>query len=219
MSAETLAYRMVLDHRPQAPAGGILRFPTTACAGRPTPCPQCLNCADDCSSCTLCRYGECERCAIPDLTPRTAMMLVVAGTILAEQTRAEASHGCSPVFHHHVVRAFERLVETLNRGARPRPGNVAEQLCTHLMITQARELACVAGEVYVTGLPVSGYDYDFPRLYDTLLPDDEHDHLVEMGEAFATGESAFSFTALADLMTRESMNAFFAPFGTGERLP
>lgn len=142
------------------------------------------------------------------------MMLVIAGTTLAEQVRAEASHGCSPVFFHHVVRAFERLVETLNRGARPQPSNVAEQLCTHLMITQARELACVAGEVYVAGLPISGYDYNFPRLYDTLLPDDEHDHLVEMGEALAAGEAAFSFIALADLMSREAMNAFFATFGT-----
>jgi hypothetical protein len=146
------------------------------------------------------------------------MMLVLAGTSLAEQVSAEASHGCSPIFYHHVIRTFERLVETLNRGGRPRPSNVAEQLCTHLMITQARELACATGEVPVAGLPISDYDYDFPRLYDTLLPDDDHDHLVEMGEALATGETTFSFTALADLMSREAMNAFFATFGTEVRV-
>ncbi len=144
------------------------------------------------------------------------MMLVIAGTILVEQVRGESSHGCTPVFHHHVTRTFEQLVEALDRGHRPQSRNLADQLCIHLMITQARELACEAGEVYVEGLPISDYDYGFHELYDTLLPDDEHDYLVELGTALAAPGTRFSFTALADLMTRDAMNTFFEPFHTDE---
>lgn len=61
------------------PIDGILLFPTTAC----TP-GQCPDCTDECRDCETCADYHCENCLPPDLTPRTAYALTMAGSLLAD---------------------------------------------------------------------------------------------------------------------------------------
>ncbi|HVV08163.1 hypothetical protein [Amycolatopsis sp.] len=208
---------MNLDLRPQPgpplelPAG-VERFPVTAC-GSSGPCPVCHDCASDCAACVLCEQDACPRCRVPDLTPRTATMLVVAGLTLASDLRTSMLASPRPVFRHHLARAFDGLTEALERGDRPRPGSLTEQLCLHLMIRYATDLACDVGETLCANLPYSDYDYYFYRLYDTLLADDRHEPYVEETVRIRGGERVFDFDHLAEVVDRSgSSGLLFAPF-------
>ncbi|GGL13598.1 hypothetical protein [Nocardia jinanensis] len=197
---------------------GLSRFPTTACLGTPYSCPQCQGCATDCANCEICLDGECERCAPPDLTPRTAGMLLISCQYLAAEVRASILRGTRPVFLYHLARTFDTLADSLSHGERPAPHTPAEQLCLHTAIDYARELACTYGEQHVEHLAISTYDYNFPRLFDTLLPDDEHEPLVELAQTGADGALPWNFAALGDLLTGNAMSTLFAPFEVGDRV-
>lgn len=189
---------------------GVHRFPVTAC-GSGEPCTVCRDCATDCADCVLCEQEACPRCRIPDLTPRTAKMLVVAGLTLTGDLRSMMLAGPRPVFLHHLARTFETLTAQLERGERPRPGTLAGQLCLHLMIRYATELSCGIGETLCTNLPYSDYDYYFDRLYDTLLPDDLHQPYVEETLRMHGAELIFDFGRLAETVSRsETPGALFA---------
>ena len=187
--------------QPRHHPAGVERFPVTAC-GSPVPCPVCRECAEDCADCPVCEQDACPNCRVPDLTPRTATMLVVAGLTLAHDLRGHMLAGARPVFRHHLARAFERLTETLERGERPRPRSLIEQLCLHLMIRYATDLACDIGETLCANLPYSDYDYYFYRLYDTLLPDDRHEPYVEETVRTRGCERVFDFDHLAEVVNR-----------------
>lgn len=210
----------LLDHVGDRPMGsgneltdGLLKFPTFACAAG-SACPNCSDCVNDCLDCEMCAADACEYCEIPDLTPRTANMLVIAGFALARHARAASVTSLRPVLLHHVARAFEETAATLERGARPWPRSMAEQLCLHLMISHARQLACGVGEAFAGGLPYSDYDYFFDRLYDTLLPDDKHAALVEAIERTSCDPGLVSVDALCDVLTADNVNALFTPFAS-----
>jgi len=185
---------------------GVERFPVTAC-GSADPCPVCHDCATDCADCVLCAQEACPRCRVPDLTPRTATMLVVAGLTLAGDLRATMLASARPVFRHQLARAFETMTQQLERGERPEPRSLIEQLCLHLMIRYATDLACDIGETLCANLPYSVYDYYFYRLYDTLLPDDRHEPYVEETVRTRGGERVFDFDHLAEVVHRSRSTA------------
>lgn len=188
---------------------GVLRFPTDACAHS---CPTCRDCGNDCLDCDLCEREACPHCAVPDLTPRTAVMLVLAGETLGTQVRQTMLGSGRPVLLHHLAGAFGTMTRALERGERPVPSCMAEQLCLHFMISYATDLACDVGEVFCTRLPLSDYDYYFHRLYDTLLPDDDHFNLVMNTERRARADRIVDFEALADVISTGPVHTLFAPF-------
>lgn len=184
----------------RARTAGLESFPTTGCAGVPGGCTDCLACADDCADCEMCMRFGCATCEPTDLTPRTAKMLVDAARALAHQVRAEQRRCARPASLHFVANIFEDLARTLEAGNRPWPRIIAEQLCTFLMIGNARELACSVGERFASHLPLSDFDYDFDRLYDTLLPDDAHLAFVEAAGFSTNAETLFYVTKLAQML-------------------
>lgn len=190
----------------------IASFPTTACASSAVGCPDCVDCADDCADCRPCRDHECNHCSIPDLTPRTAGMLAVAGGMFGALTADGILHSKRPGYRSLITRTFDELTRALQQGERPRPQHLMAQLCLHLMISAAAALSCDLGESLVEHLPFSPYDYDFESLYDTLLRDDQH--LVLLAEVRrSSGRTAtFDFDTLADLLPSSRLNALFADF-------
>lgn len=189
--------------------GGVARFPVRACPDA-SPCPVCGDCADDCANCVLCEHEACPHCAVPDLTPRTATMLLVAGMALAREVRTIMLSSARPVFMHHLAGAFDAMASALERGNRPEPRSLAEQLCLHLMIRYATDLSCAIGETLCANLPYSDYDYYFDRLYDTLLRDDDHQVFVEQTVQVSDDRRMFDFEGLAEMVSRT--NVLFATF-------
>lgn len=198
--------------------GGIASFPTLACARPNVICLSCFDCCNDCADCELCSWGGCEVCAPPDLTPRTAKMLSLASQQLATEVRDLVRHYARPVYLQSIAEIFERQGQLLESGRRPWPGAPAEQLCIFLAIRHARELACETGESVVGDMPISNYDYDFDRLYDTLLPDNDHQALVEAVGRSARSHAFFDFSTLADLLSPLAVNRLFQPFGADDSL-
>jgi hypothetical protein len=145
-------------------------------------------------------------------------MLLVACQDLAEHVRTITLHAPRPVFLYHITRAFDALAVMLYRGERPEPDTLAQQLCLHVAIDHARELACTYGEKYVERLPMSTYDYNFHNLYNTLIPDDDHEHLVELARTFGNSAEPLDFVALGDLLAGTAMGALFAPFELDHRV-
>ncbi|PPJ33470.1 hypothetical protein C5E45_03505 [Nocardia nova] len=145
-------------------------------------------------------------------------MLLIACQDLAERVRQMILHSPRPVFLYHVTLAFEALFAAFERGEHPRPDSLAMQLCLHVAIDHARGLACSHGEKYVEQLPMSSYDYDFHSLYDTLLPDDGHEHLVELARMVGAPDEPLDFIALGDLLTGNALGTFFEPFELGDRV-
>lgn len=194
-------------------AGGIGTFPTTACTASLEMCPWCVDCADDCADCLRCRVHECDRCALPDLTPRTAGMLALAGHTYRLGTADDLLHSRRPVFRHLVTRTFDELTRALERGECPRPQHLMAQLCLHLMISAAAQLSCDASERPVEHLPYSPYDYVFETLYDTLLADDAHLGALAEARRRCGPAPLFDFDALADALPPSRLNDLFAEFG------
>jgi hypothetical protein len=180
------------------PIDGILLFPTTACA--PGRCGVCTDCADDCRSCSICNNEDghpCEDCMPPDLTPRTALALAMAGDVLADQCfdvlpdpqdpqsggdrdwlpLPNLLHKQTDDFMRRMARCFDDLVADLRNGLRPEPRNIAEELALHLMIERADVYHTDEPELlesYEPLIPATRHDNDFLVLIDTLLVDADH---------------------------------------------
>ncbi|MGV0792163.1 hypothetical protein [Mycolicibacterium sp. XJ1819] len=191
---------------------GILSFPTTACVSTDGCCPNCRDCYDDCVTCALCKDRGCPHCEVPDLTPRTANMLVIAGVTLGAHAGEQMLRSRQPVFMDQIVRAFEALTDAFRHGRRPVPGCLLEQLCLHLMIAYGTELACGVGDAFNVGLPVSDYDYDFDRLYDTLLADEQHLGLLRIADLKAHAVDIFDFADLGAKTSTTVIERLLTPF-------
>ncbi|MGV0792730.1 hypothetical protein [Mycolicibacterium sp. XJ1819] len=206
----------LLFDQQSADRDGVLSFPTAACAppGALTdqPCPSCCDCANDCVDCAFCAEHGCTHCEVPDLTPRTANMLIIAGVTLEAHTRVQTPNCAQPVFLHVLASAFERFTAGLRAGRRPVPTCLAEQLCLHLMIAYACELSCAVGEAFNVGLPYSDYDYYFDRLYDTLLADDEHRIFLAAVRWDRHANPIVDFAQLASSTAGASIERLMAPF-------
>lgn len=152
-----------------------------------------------------------ERGAIgePDLTPRTARMLALAGRRLAREVRSAASTTRLPVSMYYLARALDSLTTSLEEGRRPQPRTLASQLCLHVMIACANDMAYEVGDALAGGLPYSEYDYDFESLYYTLLPDDAHEAVIWEVQQSSRGNGAFDFGALCDVLPDRTVNELF----------
>lgn len=216
MSSQVMGHRRLLIDQHVGDPDGVLAFPTSACAA-PTsltsePCPNCCDCADDCVNCGFCAEYGCPHCEPPDLTPRTANMLVIAGATLGAHTGAQMLTSGAPVFLHFLASSFECLTDALKAGRRPIPTCLAEQLCLHLMIAYASELSCAVGEAFNVGLPYSDYDYYFDRLYDTLLADEQHRIFLAATRFNSQANPIVDFTPLASTASKASIHRLMTPF-------
>ncbi|PPJ21610.1 hypothetical protein C5E45_30915 [Nocardia nova] len=122
------------------------------------------------------------------------------------------------MFLYHISRVLDALATTLGRGERPEIKSLAQQLCLHVAIDHARGLACAYGDELVGRMPISNYDYYFDKLYDTLLPGDEHEHLVELARTVGNAAEPLDFIALGDLLAGTAMGALFAPYEHDHRV-
>jgi hypothetical protein len=145
----------------------------------------------------------------PDLTPRTAGLLAVAGRRLADEVRAAIATSRAPVPMYYLTRSLDDLAQSLEQGRRPVPGTLADQLCLHVMIACATDLAFEVGERLSGDLPLSDFDYDFERLYDTLLLGDEHENVIIQVQESPRGDGCFDFAALCDVLPDEDLHALF----------
>ncbi|WP_236791943.1 hypothetical protein [Amycolatopsis sp. GM8] len=199
----------ILSAPESVPDSGLTRFPTVACSA---PCPVCGDCRDDCAECVACAYDACPHCAVPDVTPRTAAMLLAAGVTLSGDLETLLFSSGRPVFVHHLLRAFGMMTSALEHGWRPVPRSLAEQLCLHLMIRYATDLSCEVGEILCANLPRSDYDYYFDRLYDTLLPDDRHETFAERVVRVCDGQRVFDFDGLTHSVSSAGSDTLFRSF-------
>ena len=140
----------------------------------------------------------------PDLTPRTALLLAVAGRRLAGDARA-----ASPMYRFAAV--LDGLAESLERGLRPVPVSLADQLCLHVMIACATDLAFEVGDGLGGDLPYSDFDYDFELLYETLLPSDEHEDVILTVQESPRGAGCFDFATLCEVLPDDVLNRLFRP--------
>ncbi|WP_216892612.1 hypothetical protein [Nocardia alni] len=143
--------------------------------------------------------GSRPRCEGPDLTPRTALLLTVAGRRLADEVRALGTSSMRPAPLSRLAYALDGLAQTLECGLRPMPGTLGEQLCLHVMIAYATDLAFEVGDDPAGDLPYSEYDYDYERLYDTLLPDHRYEGLIWEVQQSPRGGGCFDFATLCEV--------------------
>jgi hypothetical protein len=217
----------IAAHIYTSPVDGLLLFPTTACT--PGQCPNCTDCANDCRDCTTCTDRPCENCVPPDLTPRTAYALTVAGAVLADRcydavtgrstrmTPAErreflplpkALHGQDDEFIRRMARCFDDLTADLDNGEPPQLHNLAEQLALHLMIDDADARHTDDLDTPDELLPTSDYDYDFAPLYDVLFEDDDHVGLLEQQRTEPRGQLDYLFDPFYNNEARDPDRGF-----------
>ena len=139
---------------------------------------------------------------IPGLTPHTIGALLNAAEGLAGQVRAKLLHSPRPVFLHYLEQSFLTLRGKLELGQVPRPGTPAEQLCLHLMLTEAER-----GH--------RSLDTDLIRVHHALLPD--HDY-AELADATRTSTGTVDFIALGDTLSPAGMSMFFTAPQSGDRV-
>lgn len=211
------------------PIDGILLFPTTACG--PGQCQYCTDCADDCRDCENCAEYPCENCLPPDLTPRTAYALTVAGSILAdtcfdavdEDTRMppaeriqllplpKALRAQDDEFIRRMARCFDDLTQDLEDGLAPQPRDLAEQLALQLMLDDTELLHEDQDDFLAEAtqeLPVSRHDYDFATLYSVLFDDDDHAGLVGLSGPVLPGALDFLFEPFIEGEVRDPDRGF-----------
>jgi hypothetical protein len=204
------------------PIDGILLFPTTRCTA--DQCTVCTDCTNDCHNCPLCEDHQCDDCVAPDLTPRTAYALTVAGSVLADQCydaidedtpstpteRREplplppALHAQNDDFIRQMARCFDDLTNDLDNGEWPQPHNLAEQLALHLMIDDAAE----AQDTDDLGtpeqlLPQSRFDNDFDSLYHVLFDDTDHTGLLQPQTPHPPGQLDYLFEDFHNMEDRD----------------
>jgi hypothetical protein len=194
-------------HLHTEPVDGILLFPAKACV--PGRCDECANCGCDCRTCPVCHNDDrypCEACRPPDLTPRTALALAMAGDVLADQCLDLP--GCvrdrdwllvpgilqdqSEDFVRRMARCFDDLTADLRDGLRPVPRSIGEQIALHTMIERAEvfhaaDPALLAS--YEPLIPATRHDNNFDALFDTLL--DDADHVGYLGHIGPVDEDLF----------------------------
>jgi hypothetical protein len=139
-----------------------------------------------------------------EFTAHTAQSLLVAGTELVDQVYDTISHAPRPVFLFHIARAFEESLAALRRGERPVPNTLAQQLCLHLIIDHAAELARTTG----------AGDRDHGPLCDILLPTGEYLPLLRLGRRLTPTGASFDFPALGGRLSRDAMSTLFAELST-----
>jgi hypothetical protein len=146
----------------------------------------------------LCRCGkeECERCGW-QLTPRTAMILHLVGSLLADSAYDDViEHGDNPVVDEHAwmvfsryprttwqqdaiwrrqaARSFDDLVSDLEAGSLPAPTCPAEEMALHLMLDDAPAALADDWPEFaddLDGLPAHPDDYDWEMALEMLLQD------------------------------------------------
>jgi hypothetical protein len=207
------------------PIDGILLFPATRCT--PGQCTNCTDCTNDCRNCDTCKEFLCDDCVPPDLTPRTAYSLTVAGSVLADQcydaidgspsTRAErrellplptSMHTQSDEFIRRMARCFDDLTHDLDNGEWPQPRNLAEQLALHLVIEYAEPREPDDVETIEQLLPESPFDYEFDNLFDVLFEDTDHEGLLRQQPPQPPGTFDYLFDAFHDEDERDPQRGF-----------
>jgi hypothetical protein len=153
--------------------------------------------------------GARPECEGPDLTPRTALLLAIAGRRLAEDVRAAIATSRVPVPMYYLARALDNLAESLDYGRRPAPRTQADALCLHVMIACATDLAFEVGDALGGDLPRSEFDYDYERLYDTLLPGDEHENVIWAVQQSPRGGGCFDFATLCEVVPDDTLHGLF----------
>ncbi|MEV1200282.1 hypothetical protein [Microbispora rosea] len=173
-------------------------FPTAHCFSA---CPDCgEECATDCINCDGCRYGECENCFQPFITPRTAYFLHAAAEIHADrayEVAEELGHprlderakvdtwplppvvAADQQFARWMARSYEDLAHDLALGRLPLPSCTSEEMALWRIIDFAEDLAKDPDNGFapeeIAQLPESRFDYDWGWLTEVLYQD--HDFL------------------------------------------
>ncbi|MEU6562412.1 hypothetical protein [Nocardia nova] len=138
---------------------------------------------------------------IPGLTPHTIAALLNAADGLAGQVRAKLLHSPRPVFLHYLEQSFLALRGRLELGQAPRPGTPAEQLCLHLLLSEA-------------GRSSGSLDADLIRIHRALLPDRDYE---ELADAARNSTGTVDFIALGDALSPAGMSMFFTSPDPGNR--
>jgi hypothetical protein len=110
---------------------------------------------------------------------------------------------------YRLAASLDDLARSLESGRRPIPDTLADQLCLHVMIACATDLAFEVGERLCEDLPLSDFDYDFERLYDTLLLGDEHEDVILRVQESPRGAGCFDFAALCDVLSEDDLHELF----------
>lgn len=139
---------------------------------------------------------------IPGLTPHTTAALLDAADGLAGQVRAKLLHSPRPVFLHYLEQSFLTLRGKLELGQAPAPSTPAEQLCLHLMLTEAERRS-------------RSLDTDLIRMHRALLPDHGYEGLADAARSY-TG--TVDFIALGDALSPAGMSMFFTSPDSGNRV-
>ena len=207
------------------PIDGLLLFPTTTCT--PGQCPTCTDCANDCRDCKNCADYLCDHCLPPDLTPRSAYALTMAGSLLADtcfdatrMTPTErrqllplpmALRAQDDEFLRYMARCFDDLTQDLEDGLPPQLHDLAEQLALHLMIDDAELLHTDQADLLEESthdLPSSRHDYDFATLYDVLFEDHDHTGILEHSKPKPPGQLDFLFEPFRHDQVRDPARGF-----------
>ena len=140
--------------------------------------------------------------SIPGLTPHTVGALLNAADGLTGQVRAKLLHSPRPVFLHYLEQSFLTLRGKLELGQAPHPDTPAEQMCLHLMLTEAERGS-------------RSLDTDLIRIHHALLPDHDYE---ELADAARTAMGTVDFIALGDALSPAGMSMFFTAPDSGNRV-
>lgn len=180
-------------------------------------------------------WEECVRCGGAQLTPRTALALVLASELLSDEAIEDMeAYGDEAVeegwalfsrypqitwfqdrrWREKAAEAFSDLGEDLMRGEWPLPQTPAEEMALHLMVNELPYVQELLSDV-LDPLPAHPLDYDKNHLRDSLFQDEDILMLFDMPHIANPQDPLNQNLYMGDMRP----NSWFKPFGQFQPRP